>query len=565
MMVPPAGKKPKTMEDYEKKIAQLKDRVVKLEDERRANSLLSVLPGDAAKPIPLLECTGSGKSHLRPKNNTAKEIMGEFVAPDLGDVDTSLGLNLGEKSSCLRALINNSANGVLQYENEYDVHDFVQQALRDATAICNDIIKKQAAKSGFAPPIVLGVRRESPLYSSILDHVVVFDVSSNTPVFSVETKQVWQTLTPEVFGQVYDQLCEMQAKGHPNPFGALTCFDMTLIVWLDNSSTQNVINDLVSNKYSEERICRIVGGLPGARNAHDAITAPRKQQPTQSPVKEKAPAADAQFWQQGFTPTATRQVTLSDSIGANDLVAAFVSAIFCSLDGFQNPHEIKSFQNNQRVEVEALCLDNNIHTWGTFRTIYQGHKKTTFWAGNPKQLYLVDQLGVGTTSKAYRALTPDGYECVVKMYVKRRGDDKKRLTKKEFEANAKAAVTREVQAYKNIYGDELKGYVWQQTLDGMCCVIHPYFKHPDKNKRFDLLPQIEDRLRACFVGRNKCFATSDQAWCHVGWFNGKLYLFDLADLETHTGSPGQLVQNHINQLRARHRDAGDGETQASAG
>ena len=146
---------------------------------------------------------------------------------------------------------------------------------------------------------------------------------------------------------------------------------------------------------------------------------------------------------------------------------------------------------------------------------------------------------------------PDGYDCVVKIYVKRRGDDKRRLTKPEFEANAKAAAGREVQAYKDIYGNELKGYVWQQTLDGMHCVVHPYFKHPDKNHRNeDLLRQIEERLQ-CFVRRRKCFAEADQVWCHIGWFKGRLYMFDLADLEVCSGNAEQRVQNHMKQLRLR--------------
>jgi serine/threonine protein kinase len=189
-----------------------------------------------------------------------------------------------------------------------------------------------------------------------------------------------------------------------------------------------------------------------------------------------------------------------------------------------------------------------------FRTTYQGHKKKS-WVQSwvpwtiPKQLYLVDHLGTGSTSKVYRALTPDGFDCVVKMYVKRRDDDKSILDKSEFDKNAKAAIAREMKAYTKIYGDELKGYVRQQTLNGMYCLIHPYFKHPEKDSRIDLLPQISKRLLDCFVKGNQLFATSDQVWRHVGWFNDKLYLFDLADLETYTGNAVKLVEDHTKQLR----------------
>jgi hypothetical protein len=86
---------------------------------------------------------------------------------------------------------------------------------------------------------------------------------SGAPVFSVEIKKVWDTgtLTNGVYGQVCDQLCEMQAKGHPNPFGALTCFDETHILWLDNDSTKGVLNRLEDQEYGTDRLKRIVSGL----------------------------------------------------------------------------------------------------------------------------------------------------------------------------------------------------------------------------------------------------------------------------------------------------------------
>jgi hypothetical protein len=150
----------------------------------------------------------------------------------------------------------------------------------------------------------------------------------------------------------------------------------------------------------------------------------------------------------------------------------------------------------------------------------------------------------------YPALTLDGYDCVVKIYVKRRGDDKVVLSKKDFDIEAKKVVAREVKAYKTIYGNELKGYVWQQKLNGLHCVIHPYFKHPDKEHRIDLLDKIGDRLKDCFLKCGKKFANSDHVWRHVGWFKDKLYLFDLADLK---GGAGDVdVKNHKERLRCRH-------------
>jgi hypothetical protein len=523
------------------KITRLEEENARLKEESLAKSLLSVLPEYVGQAIPRLELRGSKNSHLRPKNQDAEVIVSEFTIPSVRAADADLGLGLKDKVSSLRTIITNS-EGSLRYENEYDVHDFIQTALRDATTICNEIIKHQTRREDLVSPPVLDVRRESILFSNILDHVVVFDVVSGAPVFSVETKKVWNDLPKGVFGQVYDQLCEMQAKGHPNPFGALTCFDSTYIVWLDNDSSKRVLKSLAEEEYGTNRLKRIVRGLLGAH--HDAS---RSEQPfTQSPVKEKSPVKKKKSAgaQDGFTQVATRNVTRSAKILPEEVVAAFVCAIFCSLDGIQNPRQIKSFELKEQVEENALYLNKKSMEWGTFRATFKGPAKKSVRL--PK-LYLIDYLGMGSTSKVYRALTEEGYDCVVKIYVKRRGDNKVVLTKKVFDAEAQKAVAREVKAYKTIYGDELRGYVWQQKLNNHQCVIHPYFKHLDKEDRIKLLEQIRTRLNS-FAKCGKAFATSDQVWRHVGLFNDKVYLFDLADLESGNADD---VENHIKRLRFR--------------
>ena len=576
----------RTASDYERENAELKKQVRMLKEQARMHkeqarmhkeradkmsvqarmrkeradkmSVLTVLPGTDALEIPELECRGLGNSHQRPKNEKAiaYETI-DFPIPNIRDLDNRLELGLNESVSCLRSCIN-SAEGVLVYENEYDVLEIVHSALRDATLICNVVIRRQAQHSKCGQPLKLGVRRESPLFSNIFDHIVVFDSMSNAPVFSVKTKQVWKTgVSERVFGQVYDQLRHTQATGHPNPFGAVTCFDKTHICWLDNSSSQKVLDELKNEEYSHSRLERIVRSISSAPADEGATQNYNHKQPiTQSPVKEKEATADVDFHQEGFSSEPPRQLKHSAAIPAKDLVAAFVSAIFCSLDGFRHPRGIMSFQMGQEVEAKVLCLNWNSHTWGTLRTIYRGNKKLKkiipFISTVPRELYLVDHLGTGSTSKSYRALTSDGYDCVVKMYVKRRGDNKQQLTKKEFEKSAKEAVKREVKEYETIYGDELKGYVWHQTLDGMHCVVHPYFKHPNKDDRLGLRSKIIERLRDCFAKHDKYYVEDDQSWRHIGMFQGELYLFDLADLETDSECDANTkILSHIDELCRR--------------
>jgi hypothetical protein len=460
------------------------------------NSLLSVLPGVDAIPIPLLENQGTNNTHTAPKNEKATETERTFLVPDVITLCDKLDVDLTE-GSCLRAIINSNIDKRLVYVNEYDVQSVVDSSLRDATRICNEIIKKIAAEMSIRARTVLGVRRESSIFNNILDHAVVFDTVSGAPVFSVETKKPWDSLTPKVYGQLYDQLREMQAKGHPNPFGALTCIDKTYIFWLDNNYSKTVLNTVESDDeggYSKTRLRSIVSSLPVNASASSAPAEEQCVYCTQSPTKEKTPDHQCFSGKTGFSPLPSRGVSQSTCIESDGMVAAFVSAIICSLDGFQNPREIKSFIKDQEVEVEALCLSPKSHKWGTIRTVYKGPMKRK--RGRTPKLYLVDHLGTGSTSKVYRALTEDGYDCVVKMYVQRRNADKIVLPLNEFTRIAKKKVQKEVNMLKMIYKEELEKYVWQQTFEGVPCVIQPYFKHDHMSATPDAPSKLRGERRA---------------------------------------------------------------------
>jgi hypothetical protein len=128
-----------------------KEEALANKEEALAVSLLSVLPEvGVANPMPRLVLRGTRRSHLRPKNEDAEVIERQFIVPDVRAADGELGLGLENKVSSLRAVITNS-NGSLRYENKCDVHDYVQQALRDATTICSEIIANQALAVSIPP------------------------------------------------------------------------------------------------------------------------------------------------------------------------------------------------------------------------------------------------------------------------------------------------------------------------------------------------------------------------------------------------------------------------------
>ena len=540
-----------------------------------AKSLLSVLPNSNVL-IPNLVPRGLPLSKSYPKKKKAKSEERDFLIPDIRNLDNRLKLKLGSSSSCLRALVD-AQKGKLTYCNEFDVQAIIHNALCDAANICNTIIEKKLGyvNENTSFPNLL-VRRESSIFSNIVDHAVVFDAVSGAPVFIVEAKKSWgQKSNPSgnVFGQVYDQLLEMHAKGHPNPFGALSCFDETYITWLDTKATQVVMDNLKKNVYGDERLEKIIRNFVVAddnKNSPPQMNISKGTSQTQSPVQEINIVSDTEMNEvtinsKGlFIPNTKLKVLRSNCLKPEHLVAAFVSAIFCSLDGFQAPRDIQKLTLKQHIQVDCLRMTIDKYVWGILQTTYKGPKKmekgeTTF----PESLYLVDHLGTGNTSKVYRALTSDGYDCVVKMYIKRQDDDKKILEENVFNNIAKEAIDGEYKKYQEIYGDELKGYVWTQVLNGLHCLIHPYFRHIEKIQRDDLLySEIPERLKLFATSNNQkiyTFHKSDQLWRHIGRFKDKLYIFDLGDLEEHDLKDEKMktadywIECHCDRLKARSR------------
>lgn len=570
--------------------------------ERESLSLWSVIPGSKVEaPFPHLTPRGLPsffKARGRKRNVTASKK--EFRVPDLRLLVDHLGLELSRTPSRLRNLFA-SRGGILMYQKEYDVQFIVQHALEDAVEICNMIINRKLDALNRPTPPRLCVYCESSLFSNVVDHAVVIDTLSGAPVFIVETKRKWNqtqrkqknsgktgitndvtassetspTSPPSrIWEQIYDQLSEMHAKGHPNPFGALTCFDETYITCLATDACNEVLVSLSSNGYTDSRLDPIVSNLvqttptgfqhgnmdaSGMTHYDTNVLTPVKQ--TQSPFQEQSPGQtgiiDPRRRRPNFVRDKKCHVWHSECFAPKDIVTAFVSAILCSLDGYQTPRSINSLQLGQNIQVGALCMSANSHCWGTLQTTYQGPLKRKAHTACPKSLYLVDHLGTGSTSNVYRALTLDGYDCVVKMYIKRQDDNNKMLTIDEFNRNAKKAINRENTTYKHIYGNELKGYVWVQIMNGLHCLIHPYFKHVDKSQRgMQLSSIIPERLKLFVNKKTKkiyVFHESDQLWRHIGWFKDKLYIFDLGDLEVKHGleEANDLIRIHCDRLEAR--------------
>ena len=75
-------------------------------------------------------------------------------------------------------------------------------------------------------------------------------------------------------------------------------------------------------------------------------------------------------------------------------------------------------------------------------------------------------------------------------------------------------------------------YVHARVLNGYNCVILPFFEPISivDRRNETVLNAIENILKQ--IGdKNMAFRDCDRKWRHVGRFNNKIYLFDLAELQ----------------------------------
>jgi hypothetical protein len=75
----------------------------------------------------------------------------------------------------------------------------------------------------------------------------------------------------------------------------------------------------------------------------------------------------------GFTSHSNHKILHSACFTHDNIFAAFMSVILCSLDGYQKLHAIRSFKPKQNFQLdEALCINSTSYDWGILKTMYQG-------------------------------------------------------------------------------------------------------------------------------------------------------------------------------------------------
>lgn len=158
-------------------------------------------------------------------------------------------------------------------------------------------------------------------------------------------------------------------------------------------------------------------------------------------------------------------------------------------------------------------------------------------------------VAVGETSKIFRAVRDDNFECIVKMYVREVDDSGYEI--ENFNQIAKTAVKREMALFHEIY-PELKDYVWIENLCDRWCLLLPLLQplsNEDRNTQ-ETKDKVREVLKRIAKKQHK-YLERDQRWSRLGYFDGKIFAFGLDGLTKSTDDPKEVADAHMRALEER--------------
>jgi len=141
-----------------------------------------------------------------------------------------------------------------------------------------------------------------------------------------------------------------------------------------------------------------------------------------------------------------------------------------------------------------------------------------------QQFYLVTKLSIGSCCNIFRAVTSDGFDCVVKMYIREYNDDNSSIT--DFKRLGAAQVEREAEVYKLVYS-ELRSFIWTEELCGRPCLILPFFEDVCEACQMDEVTTIADLYNEKFLANRTGITKEKACWDHVDRFKERLYIRDI--------------------------------------
>lgn len=102
-----------------------------------------------------------------------------------------------------------------------------------------------------------------------------------------------------------------------------------------------------------------------------------------------------------------------------DQVPVLNNAILCSLHTFRGQKHISGSSCLSRIRQNALKLTNVVYERKRFNNMEILGPVLTENDEKPQKYYLIDVVGCGSTSRAFRAVASKGGECVIKMHLQK--------------------------------------------------------------------------------------------------------------------------------------------------
>lgn len=448
----------------------------------------------------------------------------------------------------------------LQYSSEADISNLVSDVLRDA-------IKLAEAKTGKS----FMLHHEASIFSDRPDHVVVVDFDTQAAVLAVEDKKPFDKNIAElgfVLGQVYDYIMAMKLFGNSTPFAVLGTFEKSWLCWLDGDPDSY---ELASNQQARTTFLKRTFNDSPCTGSAVKETSPSLAEPR---IIEAAPRVDdgngGNVFIEEATEVSDRKLCISKAFEFKDLVRLLYTAILCGL--CRNPnaprHEINRYANGYKGKALRIRHNAREYTWGTL--VLESNEQIRFQESTGSStrskrrlkqgkdaFYIIDLVGRGHTSKAFLAFNEFGKECVIKMYVKRDDKTGRILKKKDMNKIAKEHCNTEARNLKRLY-PFFAPQVFCKCLNGFYCVIMPFLKPIKVDDRESYLSrkegESESEIEKClkhFESKGFQYRDEDVRWRHVGIFDGKVVLFDVAELIKKERKAPSVVQKHVGVLRDR--------------
>ncbi|MEO1628449.1 MAG: hypothetical protein AAFV25_25100, partial [Bacteroidota bacterium] len=492
-----------------------------------------------------------------------------------------------------------------------DICKFVEAALDDAITILN-FEHSNLGTEGKSEPLGLFSRREMSLFSCRPDLMVVRDRKRQCWL-AVEVKQPLkeeETLTnfPKVLGQVYDQALAIQAFAWGKPLVVAStfaesrlCSPFPCLLQCNQDSDQNKARAtppaspnedghfdysqtppvLMSPKQVEdtaegtteksplpELITPGIHKVPSAASPSNSLSSTSRQDYS-SPSDRRYPDANT-FKSNCFTSASRgkgRKLYVSNPYKSHQLVCLFYSALkLAEGNRMRNPSIAKinhgcTYRFSRVLKVMDTKGDSSSkYCWGTL-TATIGKQIDCQEEGARRQpmhvekcFFIVQILGWGRTSNVFLALTPNGSQVALKLYVKNTDENGDKFCKAGFSKRAEETTKREAEQLQDIYRFN-ESEVYQGRIFGLWCVVMPFFRPVCKSERNQKMTDIE-RVFGEFKRVGKKYKADDVRWRHVGLHGvgaeERTILYDVADLEELADAEKDtFVADQCNMLRKR--------------